>query len=81
MSLPKSTDAWVTKGTTGLDDMVFETGRPLPAVEDHDVMVKFHGASLNYRDIAILTVGMANILVVNKRRQRLTNCRAHIRSL
>ncbi|KFY85079.1 hypothetical protein V500_08735 [Pseudogymnoascus sp. VKM F-4518 (FW-2643)] len=55
MSLPKTTDAWVTKGTTGLDNLVFESGRPLPAVEDHDVMVKFHGASLNYRDISILT--------------------------
>ena len=69
MFLPKTTDAWVTKGTTGLDNLVFESGRPLPAVEDHDVMVKFHGASLNYRDISILTVGMANILLVNKTRQ------------
>ncbi|KFY51452.1 hypothetical protein V496_08832 [Pseudogymnoascus sp. VKM F-4515 (FW-2607)] len=55
MSLPKTTDAWMTKGTTGLNNLVFESGRPLPAVGDHDVMVKFHGASLNYRDISILT--------------------------
>lgn len=59
MSLPMTTDAWVTKGTTGLDNLMLESGRPLPAVGDHDVMVKFHGASFNYRDISILIVGLA----------------------
>lgn len=58
MPIIKSTKAWVVKGTTGFDDLVFKPEYPLPEVGEHDVLVKFHAAALNFRDLAIVQVDM-----------------------
>lgn len=59
MAIPKTTKAWVVQGTTGFDDLVFKPDHPLPALTDHDVLVKFHGASLNFRDLVIAQVDIS----------------------
>jgi NADPH:quinone reductase-like Zn-dependent oxidoreductase len=53
MDLPKTTYSWVVKGRNGFDDLVCHEKKELPPITDHDVMVKFHAASLNYRDLII----------------------------
>jgi len=53
MSTPKTTKAWTIQGTDGFDSMVLKEDFPLPTVSDNDVLVKFHAASLNFRDLII----------------------------
>lgn len=52
IDIPKTTKTWAVEGTTGFDDLKFKEV-PIPELSDNDVLVKFHFASLNYRDIII----------------------------
>ncbi|KAK4152184.1 putative zinc-type alcohol dehydrogenase-like protein yoga [Chaetomidium leptoderma] len=53
MSLPTSQKQWLIQGTgKGFDNLVFQDA-PVPKVGDNDVLVKLHGASINYRDLLI----------------------------
>jgi NADPH:quinone reductase-like Zn-dependent oxidoreductase len=53
MSTPKTTKAWTVEGTDGFDCLKWHEQAPLPEIGDHDVLVKIHAASLNFRDISI----------------------------
>ncbi|KAI9656757.1 MAG: hypothetical protein M1821_003396 [Bathelium mastoideum] len=45
---------WVLHGTGSFDCLKLEEA-PIPEVGDHEVLVKIHAASLNYRDLMIAT--------------------------
>ncbi len=63
-----ATKAWVVEGTTGIDNLKFNERYPLPQLGDYDVLVKFHAASLNYRDLIIPQVNhtlLASILYLS----------------
>lgn len=50
---PTVTKQWRVTGTDkDFDGLVFEEG-PIPQVGENEVLVKLHGASLNYRDLII----------------------------
>jgi NADPH:quinone reductase-like Zn-dependent oxidoreductase len=51
--IPKTTKAWTIEGHDGFDSLKFNKEAPLPEVSDYEVLVKFHAASLNYRDLII----------------------------
>ncbi|KAL4939317.1 hypothetical protein BDV06DRAFT_231108 [Aspergillus oleicola] len=51
-SLP-STPAWHLTGQSGTGSLKFDPEVPLPPLGPHDVLVRIHAASLNYRDLAI----------------------------
>ncbi|KAF2164769.1 hypothetical protein M409DRAFT_67521 [Zasmidium cellare ATCC 36951] len=44
--------AWHVEGKTGFDALKLQDD-PVPEVGDKDVLVRFHGSSLNYRDLVI----------------------------
>lgn len=53
MSPPATQKQWLIQGTDkGLDGLLYQDA-PVPKVGDDDVLVKMHGASLNYRDLLI----------------------------
>ncbi|KAJ3561597.1 hypothetical protein NPX13_g8884 [Xylaria arbuscula] len=53
MSIPSSQKQWVVTGPgKGLDTLQYGDGE-VPKVGENDVLVKFHAASLNYRDLII----------------------------
>ncbi|KAH8903803.1 NAD(P)-binding protein [Coniochaeta sp. PMI_546] len=53
MSVPSTQKQWViTSGDKGFDGLVTQEG-PVPKLGEHDVLVRLHAASLNYRDLAI----------------------------
>ena len=49
--IPTSTQAWLVDGK-GIDGLELKTV-PVPAIEAHEVLVKFHAVSLNYRDLLV----------------------------
>jgi len=54
MAIPKTMKAWSLQGENGFDEsLVFRKDVPIPPLSDNDVLVKFHAASLNFRDLAI----------------------------
>ncbi|KAH7020450.1 hypothetical protein EDB80DRAFT_677373 [Ilyonectria destructans] len=53
MSTPRTTKAWTVEGKGSFDCLKFDKERVLPELSDNEVLVKFHAASLNYRDIMI----------------------------
>lgn len=54
MSIPKSQKQWLIQGTDkGIDGLVKQDNVPIPEVGEHEVLVRLHGASLNYRDLII----------------------------
>lgn len=53
---PQSTNKWTVEGHKGFDSLQFHEGASLPPLGDHDVLVRFHAASLNYRDLIIAKV-------------------------
>ncbi|KAM0795552.1 hypothetical protein BDR22DRAFT_825974 [Usnea florida] len=55
--VPSTTKQWTVEGPTGFDGLKWNDKAEIPALGDHDVLVNFHYASLNYRDliIALLT--------------------------
>ncbi|EKD21698.1 uncharacterized protein L3040_004922 [Drepanopeziza brunnea f. sp. 'multigermtubi'] len=52
-AIPTTTSAWTLEGHDGFDSLKFTKDVPIPALSDHEVLVKFHAASLNYRDLII----------------------------
>ncbi|RFU33059.1 hypothetical protein B7463_g3290, partial [Scytalidium lignicola] len=48
-----TTRQWTVQGQTGFDDLKFSPSAPVPKLGDHDVLVKIHFASLNFRDLVI----------------------------
>jgi len=55
MSVPKTVKGWTVKieGSEGFDALKWTDKLPVPELGEHDVLVKFHAASLNYRDLII----------------------------
>ncbi|PSS16685.1 hypothetical protein M430DRAFT_67027 [Amorphotheca resinae ATCC 22711] len=53
MSVPKTTKAWTIHGQNDFDSLKFNSAFPVPEISDYEVLVKFHAASLNYRDLII----------------------------
>ncbi|KAJ3454859.1 hypothetical protein MRS44_013459 [Fusarium solani] len=53
MSTPRTTKAWTVEGKGSLDSLKFNKEHVLPELSDNEVLVKFHAASLNFRDIMI----------------------------
>lgn len=51
--VPKTIKAWTIEGLNGFDSLKFHKDAPIPEPSDYEVLVKFHAASLNYRDLAI----------------------------
>ncbi|KAF7910502.1 uncharacterized protein EAE98_012034 [Botrytis deweyae] len=52
-SIPKTTKTWRIEGSNGFDSLKYDTQATLPELGANDVLVKFHAASLNYRDLII----------------------------
>lgn len=52
-SIPKTNKAWTVEGKNGFDSLKLNTDAPVPEPSDYEVLVKFHAASLNYRDLII----------------------------
>ncbi|CZS88733.1 hypothetical protein WAI453_010638 [Rhynchosporium graminicola] len=52
-SVPKTTKAWTVEGKNGFESLKFNNEAPIPDLSDNEVLVKFHAASLNYRDLII----------------------------
>ncbi|CAD6448710.1 aa8abae2-8209-40f0-a2b6-d5b51edec369 [Sclerotinia trifoliorum] len=53
-TIPTTTKLWRAKGTDGFHCLEYDGQAELPALGDNDVLVKFHGASLNYRDLVMV---------------------------
>lgn len=52
-SVPETMKAWTIEGKSGFDNLIFNPKAPVPEPSDYEVLVKFHAASLNYRDLII----------------------------
>jgi NADPH:quinone reductase-like Zn-dependent oxidoreductase len=52
-SIPKTHRAWTVEGLNGFDSLKFHKEAPVSEPSDYEVLVKFHAASLNYRDLLI----------------------------
>jgi hypothetical protein len=52
-SIPKTMKAWSVEGRNGFDSLIFHPEALVPEPSDYGVLVKFHAASLNYRDLVI----------------------------
>lgn len=50
---PSTTKQWTVEGPNGFDGLKWNDKAEIPALGDHDVLVNFHYASLNYRDLII----------------------------
>ncbi len=62
MAVPTTTKAWSVQGTDGFDkSLVFRPDVPIPSLSDNDVLVRFHAASLNFRDVAIPLVRLPSL--------------------
>jgi NADPH:quinone reductase-like Zn-dependent oxidoreductase len=53
MSSTKTTKTWFVHGADSWDSLKFHEQAPLEELADHDVLVKIHAVSLNYRDLII----------------------------
>ncbi len=52
-SIPKTGKAWKVEGYDGFGSLKLEEAVPVAEPGDYEVLVKFHSASLNYRDLII----------------------------
>jgi NADPH:quinone reductase-like Zn-dependent oxidoreductase len=50
---PSTTKQWQVTGKDGFDSLKYDEKAEIPKLGDHDVLVNFHYASLNYRDLII----------------------------
>ena len=55
-SIPKTSKGWTVQGQGSFDNLKFNETN-IPDLGDTQVLVKFHAASLNYRDL-IIPLGM-----------------------
>lgn len=51
--LPTSSQAWIVTSTSGGVDALKQETIPVPNIDNYEVLVKLHAASLNYRDLCI----------------------------
>ncbi|KAL1837796.1 hypothetical protein VTJ49DRAFT_3383 [Mycothermus thermophilus] len=55
MSVPTTQKQWVVEASgKEFETLVFQESAPVPTVGDNQVLVRFHGASLNFRDLLIV---------------------------
>ncbi|KEF63055.1 uncharacterized protein A1O9_01031 [Exophiala aquamarina CBS 119918] len=68
MGIPQHTAAWVLNSRDGIQHLEYIEHLHLPALEEDQILVKIHAASLNYRDLMIakggprLVVGKKNLV-------------------
>ncbi|KAB8218286.1 alcohol dehydrogenase [Aspergillus novoparasiticus] len=60
--MASQTPAWTLTSQKGISSLKFVENHPLPALGYHDVRIKIHAASLNYRDLAI-ALGKFNLTI------------------
>lgn len=53
---PTTTKQWTIEGKDGFDSLEFDDKAEIPTLGERDVLVNFHYASLNYRDLIITKV-------------------------
>ncbi|KAL8908521.1 MAG: hypothetical protein Q9171_005414 [Xanthocarpia ochracea] len=51
--LPATTKQWTLEGNHGSDSLQFDPSAAIPQLGEREVLVRFHFASLNYRDLII----------------------------
>jgi NADPH:quinone reductase-like Zn-dependent oxidoreductase len=51
-----TTKQWTVERKKGHDALEFHEQVQIPELGDHDILVKIHAASLNYRDLVIADV-------------------------
>jgi len=52
-SIPKTGKSWTIEGKDGFESLKLNKEAPVPKISDYEVLVRFHAASLNYRDLII----------------------------
>lgn len=62
--LPTTTKQWVVTDPLSSPKLHFESDAKIPDVGDYGVLVKFHCASLNFRDVLIVQV-CCSLIVYN----------------
>jgi NADPH:quinone reductase-like Zn-dependent oxidoreductase len=62
MGSVKTTKAWTINGTDSFESSKFNEQFPLDEITDHDILIRLHAVSLNYRDVAILKVRLRRSL-------------------
>ncbi len=62
--IPTTTKQWVVLDAQSAPRLHFNPEARIPAVGDYDVLVQFHFASLNYRDVMITQVCPIHITIV-----------------
>lgn len=63
--VPKTQKQWVVKDAEhGFDGMVYEKNALVPPVGETGVLVKMHGAALNFRDLIIPRVSPFLSLII-----------------
>ncbi|EXA30104.1 alcohol dehydrogenase [Fusarium oxysporum f. sp. pisi HDV247] len=50
---PQTQKQWVLGGNNGFGSLEFQPDAPVPSIGDREVLVRFHAASLNFRDLII----------------------------
>ena len=63
--LPATTKQWTLEGNHGFDSLQFDPSAPIPQLGERKVLVRFHFASLNYRDVIILKVNSSLLTFPN----------------
>lgn len=53
---PTTTKRWTVEGRGSFDNLKFREEAEIPKLGDHNILVHFHAASLNYRDLIIAKV-------------------------
>ena len=56
---PTSNKTWTVEGKDGFESLKLNEKGSVPELGEHDVLVRFHYASLNYRDLAVPKVSNA----------------------
>ena len=56
---PNTTRQWIVQGREGFDSLKFNETAHVPKLGEKDVLVRFHYASLNYRDLIIPKVSFS----------------------
>jgi NADPH:quinone reductase-like Zn-dependent oxidoreductase len=63
--MSSTTKTWVVEGNGSFDSLKFIQDRVLPELTANEVLVKFHAASLNYRDVIIALVTHPSFVVIH----------------
>lgn len=56
MTHPQSTTAWILNSQDGIESLAFVEHLELSSVNENEILVKIHAASLNYRDLMLVKV-------------------------